>query len=661
MKTGSKVLLSAGLIASFMAPILAGAAKISSIDFVNSDKSSDITIHSDAPITFEKAENAGDKQIVLDLKDSTLSKAASRKMDTSSFDSKVILVSPYSVSDGKDSRVVLQLRDMASATVTQDGNVIKVSVPNEGGASAAADVPPAPEAPPVESSAPAPTAAKAAPTTAAAVPSEDVGSTAPDASVDVSKTAPAAAPAPTSAAPKDKLGQFIENRDTGRFTGKAITLKVRDADIMDVFRLISDTSGFNIVVGDDVKGKITLSLEGVPWDQALDVILRTQKLGAERTHNILRIVTLQNLTAEKQAEFAAKQATEQNAPRITRIFPVSFAKLDDLVQALVKLSVEHAPIGAAASAGGAAPALTSNAIVQKDDRTNSIIVRDTVENVERMRKLIEILDTQTPQVMIEGKVVEASEQFNKSISGNLGFGKSDGTGQYFSSFNGANPIDPLFSLGSTGQFTGTTAGTGSAGGGSFGLSPVLSFLPGNVRLNAFLNLSESEQNIRVVSSPKVVVLDKEAATIVEGTPVLIQTVQITANGPISTPTIQSANLSMNVTPTITNEGSVLMQLALSRDVPQPAVGASGSSSTSGVASRNMSTKVLVESGSTLVMGGIYTSNQTNGSSGFPILRKIPILGALFGSETDNNQKSELFFFITPRILNAKESGIAGST
>lgn len=179
-----------------------------------------------------------------------------------------------------------------------------------------------------------------------------------------------------------------------------------------------------------------------------------------------------------------------------------------------------------------------------------------------------------------------------------------------------------------------------------------------MRLNALLSLSESENSVRIVSSPKTVVLDKEKASIVQSTPVLTLTIAQTANGPVSLPVVQQANLSLDVSPTVTNEGSVLMQLTMSRDIPFNLPPVNGQASAA-VANRNINTRVLVESGSTLVMGGIYTMDQTKTSSGFPILRKIPILGALFGSDSDSTTRDELFFFITPRILNLKESGISG--
>ncbi|MGZ3709518.1 MAG: type IV pilus secretin PilQ, partial [Bdellovibrionota bacterium] len=452
--------------------------------------------------------------------------------------------------------------------------------------------------------------------------------------------APAAAATAGATAPPDRsksnLDEFMQTMETKRFTGRPITLQLRDADLMDVFRLIGDTSGFNIVIGDDVKGKITLSLNDVPWDQALDMILHTQHLGAERNHNLLRIATLSSLTQEKQQELAATLAAQTSAPRVTRVFPISYANLGDLTTILTKFG------GVATNSAG-----QSN-IVQSDSRTNSIIVRDTPENIERMKRLIELLDTQTPQVLVESKIIEATEGFTRSVGGNLGLGfvpsATDGIPiQATTSFAGGNPVDQL--IGSPGVFsTGASSASGGNGGNmgfSFGISP-------GIRLNAILNFAEHEENIKVITTPKTVVLNKQSASILQSQPVVINvTTTIPGGGSTQTPTTLNANINLTVTPTVTNEGSVLMDLNVERDVPQA----------QSVASRNIKTQVLVESGATLVIGGIYTLQNNKTSDGFPFLHKIPILGWLFGSDSDATSRSELMIFVTPRILNPKEAGL----
>ncbi len=636
------------LAASLVSNFLLGSAtawasvKVTSIDFKSSGSSSLVEIKSDQPLTYEKTDNAQDRQIVIELKSSKLTKNASRKLDTSSFKSKVSLISPYQVEGGGEtSRVVIQLREPANGAVSQDGNTLSIRIPN--GAAPDRTPPPATGAldPLADASSPANGAESAVPSPEAANgPDPVAGLSQSPAPADASKPEAQASAPDSSVESQDpkrgaekQLESLMESKKTKRYVGRPISLQVRDMDILDVFQLIGEASGFNVIVGEEVKGKITLSLSDTPWDQALDLILGTRQLGAERHNNVLRITTLTNLTAEKTAELAAKKATEATAPRVTRVFPISYAKLGDLTSVFTKF-------------GSATPGADgTSTVVQADERTNSIIVRDTSENIDRMRKLIEILDTQTPQVLIEAKVVEASEVEGNTLNGQIGFSGTgtDGTGG--TSFNGAG-LD-LLNLSSIG-------GKDAAGGAAFGLSPSLAFLPGTARLNAFLTIKESEDRIKVIASPRIVVLNKESASIVAGQPVLIPTISQTQNGPITLSTPQQANLSLSVKPTVTNDSGVLMDIQVTRDVPSTING------TTAISNRNVNTKVLIESGSTLVIGGVYSSQTKHSESGFPFLRKIPLIGALFGSESDDVSRSELFIFITPRILNEKEAGLASA-
>ncbi len=602
MKT--KVKLALGLALSIAAGMLLepsqieAASQVSGIEFKSHEGASEIQVRSDSPITYETQENSQDKQIVIELKDSQLSKSANRKLDTSSFNSSVTLVSPYQVEGQADTaRIVIQLRERVSPTVSQDGNVLKIAIPTA-------------QASGVEAASPATT--------------DGVPQAEPELSLG-----------------ERNLDQLADGIKTKRFTGKHVTLQVRDADIGSVLRLIGEASGFNIILGEGVKGNVTLSLVDVPWDQALDVILNTMRLSAERSHNILRILTLENFTGEKVAILNAKRAAENSAPRVTRIFPISFADAPSLAKILSKF-------GKSAGVGGGAE---DN--VQIDSRTNSLIVQDIPENVEKMKKLIELLDTQTPQVLVEAKIVEASEGFAHSLGGNLGLSDKQNSGRWFASFAGSSPENGLF--GGAGIFpdskslAGDAEGRQSTGTNIFGLSPTVSFLRGIGRINAILKISEEESKTRVISAPKLVVLNKKTAKLIAGEPVKVPISTTTSfDGTISTSfEVKHANLSLDVTPTVTNSGSILLQLNVSRDVLR----------TEAVAPRNMSTDVLVENGTTLVIGGIYSMDTIESAGGFPFLRKIPILGALFGNEGATTKRSELIIFITPRIVNEKEAGL----
>ncbi len=572
------------------------AVQITSIDFNGINIPNEINIQANGPLSFLKQDNAADKQVVIELKGVTITPDHLNKIDTSSFDSNVSMISPYLVEGESETvRIVIQLREFVLVEVSQDGNLVRVRIPKSVG---------------------------------------------PLSTIESKK--------------KDLLDEFIDNQKSKKFIGKPITLQIRDLDISDVLRLIGEASGFNIVMGDDVKGKMTLSLVQVPWDQALDLVLRSMHLGAERSNNILRIASLQSLTSEKIEESKAKAAVDANAPRITRVFPISYADLSELKTTLLLFS-------SGSKNTSSPPGLESiqASIVQEDKRTNSIIVRDIPESLERIKKLIEILDTQTPQVMIEAKIIEATEEFSKTHGGSLGVG---GSGDYFGRFARGNPLTTLMgnpTQGITGIFNTTsdfanisapTSGGGPASNnGTFGLSPNLSFIPGLSKLNAILSWGETEHQVKVISSPKTVVLNKEKASITEGTPVSIPgATTITTAGPVTSNSVQQANIGLDVTPTVTNDGSVLLKLKVTRDVPM----------SPGIGSRTLETVVLVESGTTLVIGGVYTMSTSHIASGIPYLRSIPLIGALFGSEADQTQRTEIFFFITPRVLNLKEAGLS---
>jgi type IV pilus assembly protein PilQ len=415
-----------------------------------------------------------------------------------------------------------------------------------------------------------------------------------------------------------------------KFTGTPITLKLKDADVHEVLRLISEASGFNIVIHPSVNGKLTLALERVPWDQALEVVLTTLKLAAERSDSVLRVMPREMFIAEKQAELESKRIAATAAPRVTRIFPISYAdpqQISTLLTSFVN----------AQNTGPGASGLPTTIIV--DQNTQSLIVRETTENIDRIRKMIELLDVQTPQVLIEGKVIEASSDFSKSINGGIAAG---GT-QLGSAFNtqvtslvGTPVITPI----------------GSAGTGTFRAASGLTIFDRPIFLNAFLELGEKESSAKVVSSPRTVVLSGKSATITQAKSVAIQASITTPTGGTQTQlqTI-TANTRLNVTPRVTNDGSVFMKIDVSRDILNQS-----NSAAPVTEPRNMSTEVIVDSGNTLVIGGILNLDETHLEEGFPVLRKIPLLGWLFGKESNSNIKSEVMFFVTPRVLNPRKSG-----
>ncbi len=587
--------------------------KITRIEFFGKNSPNQIVVIGDGPIEFERIDNAADKQVIFEIHNAKLANAnAGRRLDTASFNSKVALISPYNV-DGKNAvRIIVQLREATDISTVAEGSRLYVGIDG------AAD----PNVMPIKTGS---TGSKAKTATKSA---EDGSSTSANHSSNVDQMAlTRSAEVDPAGTPEGRIDQFLDASSTKRYVGRHITLQVKDGDIVDIFKLIGETSGFNLVIGTDVVGKVNLSLVDVPWDLALDTILTTNKLGAERTGNVLRIAQLTTLTSEKTAQQQARLAAENSAPRVTRIFPLSYATGPSLMPVLTRFGAGNAGV----SGGGAA---RDTIIV--DDRTNSLIIQDTADNLERMAKIIKLLDRQTPQVQIEAKIVDASEEFSKAMNGAFGATADPSWGGLGSSF--------LQGLSNPG-LPGNVGNASAAGANALGMKLKIGALAG-LRLSAILSLAESESRTRVVSSPRTVVLNKKQATIVQGVPVLVPVTIQTQNGTAPSTEVRSANLSLGVTPTVTNDGNIVMELSIANDTPKDL----GNGNT-GIANRNMTTQVVAESGSTIAIGGVYTANETSSEAGIPGLRKLPIIGALFGNESKKMTRSELFIFITPRVLN----------
>jgi len=435
----------------------------------------------------------------------------------------------------------------------------------------------------------------------------------------------------------DSAANTESAKKEGKFTGSPITLKLKDADVHEVLRLIGETSGFNIVISPLVTGKITVSLDHVPWDQALDVVLTTMKLGAERNDSVLRVLPRDVLLAEKQQDLDSKKLSMATAPRVTRIFPISYADMSQLSTLLQAFANAQNATGGSSSNTTQIPPAT----IIIDNNTQSLIVRDTSENVEKIRKMIQLLDVQTPQVLIEGKIVEATEQFTKDIEGSFGLG---GTAMGFG-FNGQQAL-----LGSAALIPSTASPAAGAVAGA----TIMNLGGRLIGINATMRMAEAENKLKVISSPRTVVLSGKSASITQAeTTAKTLITPGTATSPATSQIVQvTANTKLDVTPRVTNDGSVFMKLNLTRDVLQDQSG------TPAVEPRLLNTEVIVESGNTLVIGGVLNIDDTENSSGMPFLRKIPIIGALFGSENISKTKSELMFFITPRILNQKKTAMS---
>lgn len=427
-----------------------------------------------------------------------------------------------------------------------------------------------------------------------------------------------------------------------RYLGKKIKINIKDADIHNVLRWLADCGRVNIVTSDDVQGTVTLMLNQVPWDQALDIILRTKGLDMVREGNIIRVALRESIAAERKAELEKNQIKEQLKPVIIRLITVNHAEGKDMVKQVKGV-------------------LSERGTVNFDLRTNTLIIKDVEEHIDASEDLVRRLDTQTPQVLIEARIVEVNKvnekEFGIQWGGNLtrSVGLGNSTGLAFPSsvgVQGAADDQQLISPGvpATPNFMiNLPATVGAGAGGALGLS--LGSVDGSFNLNVRLSAAASRGTVKIVSSPKITTLDNKKAVISQGVSIPIS--QISAQG-VQT-TFFDATLKLEVTPHVTQDGNIYLQLKANNDTPDfQNVGSRGDPT---ILKKEASTQVLLQDGETTVIGGIYTSNAGQSLTEFPYLSQIPILGALFRSSSERNQRNELLIFITPKVINRLASQV----
>lgn len=414
------------------------------------------------------------------------------------------------------------------------------------------------------------------------------------------------------------------------YTGEKISLNFQNIEIRSLLQVIADFTNFNIITSDSVTGQLTLRLKDVPWDQALDIILQSKRLGMRKRGNVLWVAPNEELLASEKLELeTAKNIRALEAVR-TQSFRLNFAKADDVAKYL------SSSVG---TGEGATRMLSRQGSVFAEARTNQVFVTDIPSKLEEVQALIAKLDIPVRQVLIEARIVEAQNDFSKALGVKLG-GFLGGNGVRVGSNNG-NQTRGSFGFGTVGatgdQFT--SVPSSAAGSNAIGFSL---FNPGGTRLlNLEINASESDGKLRTIASPRVVTADQKAARIEDGRkiPVLKK-----ANADGAETTFESASLVLQVTPQITPEGSVILDLDVRNDTPIVFNGATA------IQTKNVQTQVLIENGGTVVIGGIYLQEETEGVDKVPLLGDVPVLGNLFKSRNSSVKKSELLVFITPRVL-----------
>ncbi|HEY3645428.1 MAG TPA: type IV pilus secretin PilQ [Gammaproteobacteria bacterium] len=432
-----------------------------------------------------------------------------------------------------------------------------------------------------------------------------------------------------------------------QYGGQKISLNFQSIDVRAVLQILADASGKNIVVSDAVNGNITLRLQDVPWDQALDIILHTKGLATREYGNVMMVGTASEISAQETAEASARTTMQQVEQLQSAFIQVNYAKATDLMNLLK-------------SGTGDSSMLSKRGSVSVDTRTNTLLVQDTGENITNIRALVARLDVSVKQVLIESRVVIANNDFTRDLGARLGY-----TGVRF---NPGSVLSTSGSIGGTDAInTGEIAGLNGTPPKNIFTVPAVndrlnvnlpsapsagaiafSVLRGSSIVDLELSALQSEGQGEVVSSPRVITADQKLAHIEQGVQIPYQ--QASASGATTT-AFKDAVLSMDVTPQITPDERIIMDL----DVHDDQVGQNVQSATGGsvpsIDTRDVKTQVLVNNGDTIVLGGIYETTQTVASTKVPLLGDLPLLGWLFRNTQTINNKDELLIFVTPKIVD----------
>jgi type IV pilus secretin PilQ/predicted competence protein len=594
------------------------------------------TIKADGTLRYQDFFLGNPDRLVVDFVD-VVSRAPLRNMEVNEGPVRKVRLAQFSAASPKVARLVLDLSARKPYRIVEGTDGVKIvfgegETPHPAALAALrTDTDAAAEAapPPIAEAAPAATAPQVLPAPAP-VP---LPAPLPD---------PQEQPAPV--APE---GLQARNLTTGEkvYTGHPISLDFKDGDLQDIFRLFADISGLNIVVNPGVSGKVTLKLNEVPWDQALDLILKANGLGYTLEGNVIRIAKLSDLQREEQErrKLEEEKALAGNLEVWNKT--LSYAKAAEMQDTVKKV------------------ALSARGTITLDPRTNTMIITDLPANLAKARDLIADLDRATPQVEIEARIVVTSRNFTRDLGIQWGFSQrqlptfGNNTNLTFPNsliINGGG-VPGVGGIAADQGTLGADSGIGVAGRGyavnlpaagfNSGIGISLGNILGNFNLDLALTALEQQGRGRVLSTPKVTTQNNHAAEIKQGVQIPIQTV---ANNTV-TVTFKDAVLTLRVTPQITEANTVILDLNVENNTPDFANRVNGIPP---INTQSAQTQVLVKDGATAVVGGIFQSNEQTTQSSTPFLSKVPILGYLFRNRFVSNTNNELLLFITPRIIKS---------
>lgn len=449
------------------------------------------------------------------------------------------------------------------------------------------------------------------------------------------------------------------------YSGEKLSLNFQNIEVRAALQVLADFTNLNFVVSDTVRGSLTLRLKDVPWDQALALILDSKNLAMTRQGNVITVAPAAEMAAKEKANLEATKAVIELEPLVSELIQINYAKADDIANLLKSIkpvgditALEHPVFGAAATGTSPQIATSSNTLlsprgqVTVDERTNSILVQDTPEKISEIRKLIAQLDQPVRQVMIETRLVEASDSFSKSLGVKLGAGYSSLATNSGRIGSVSGNVTDSSSIVNAGTLTSTTnglnvnlpsPGIGTSVAGSIGLTIARLGSQGGL-LNLELSALEQDGLGKIISSPRIITADQKTASIEQGQE-RVFTQSVLGVGSVVT---KKASLKLEVTPQITPDDRINMDVDITKDDFADAI--------NGLLDiKEIKTQVLLDNGETVVIGGIYTRDKNNTTTKVPVLGDLPLLGWLFTEKEIHDNKTELLIFLTPKILSDKLS------
>jgi type IV pilus assembly protein PilQ len=424
------------------------------------------------------------------------------------------------------------------------------------------------------------------------------------------------------------------------YAGEKLSLNFQNIEVRSVLQVIADFTGLNIITSDTVTGNITLRLKDVPWDQAMDIIMQNKGLAMRKIGNVITVAPAEEVAAKEKAQLEAVNAIADLEPLRTEAFTLKYQKAEDF-----KKLVESTN-SSSGTTGQNRGILSKRGSVVAEKRTNTVFIQDTAKNLESIQTFINKIDVAVKQVMIESRIVIADDKFGKSLGARFGI-------------QNGNKSSPGVSIGgtlnNTGAATGSTngVGLGNTGGlnsnlpatGAFGTIAFSFFrLPAGLLLNLELSALESDKRGKIVSSPRVTTANQQKAKIAQGVEIAYQ--EASSSGATTT-AFKKAELSLEVTPQITPDDKIIMDL----DVKKDSLGAAAVNGAPTINTQNVQTQVLVANGETAVLGGIYEQTERNDVDKVPFFGDLPIIGNAFKRRVKQDDKTELLIFVTPKIMD----------